>query len=293
MSLAQLIPPGARVALRSTWNRCRFPGRSFGAGTYIQGAVKIARGITTGRQCAILRGTRVLRGTRLANHCVLGHRVRIGPATLADHCTLEPNVELFNAALADHVQLQRQVSATDVRIGRFTYVGRQAYLNLVTVGAFSSIGPAVLAGLGEHPSDLGSTSPALYSTRGQCGGSFAQAECFPERRPIVIGNDVWLGARVFVRDGLTIGDGAIVAAGAVVTRDVPPYAIVGGTPARIIRFRFPEEIVARLLALAWWSWSDARLREAQPLLASRNIEAFLDWAEAASSPAFTPTAVFP
>ncbi len=291
MSFSRRIPPGARTALRSASNRWRFRGASLGADTYVQDGVSIARGTITGRHCAILRNAQVLAGTRLADHCVIGHRARVGRSTLGERCTLEPEVELFNATLADHVQLQREVSATDVRIDRFTYVGRRAYLNLVTVGAFSSIGPAVLAGLGDHPSDLGSTSPALYSTRGQCGDSFATVDLFPERRPTVIGNDVWLGARVFVRDGLSIGDGAIVAAGAVVTRDVPPYAIVGGTPAKVIRFRFPEDIVSRLLAIAWWTWPDARLREAQPLLASRNIEAFLDWAEAASSP--TPTAALP
>ncbi len=279
MASSRFLPPAARTALRDGCNRLRFRGVALGSGTYVQNQVSLARGLVTGRHCAILRGAQVLRHTRLADRCVLGHRARIGNSTLGAHCTLEPEVELFNSTLADHVELQRQVSATDTRIGRFSYVGRRAYLNLVSIGAFSSIGPAVLAGLGDHPSDLGSTSPAMYSTRGQCGGSFATADLFPERSPIAIGNDVWIGARAFIRDGISIGDGAIVAAGAIVTRDVPAYAIVGGTPAKLIRFRYSEDIVARLVASAWWSWSDDRLRAAQPLLASRNIEAFLDWAE--------------
>jgi len=287
MSFSRFIPSAARTALRDAGNRLRFRGIALGSGTYVQGPVSLARGFVTGRHCAILRGAQVLRKTRLGDRCVLGHRTRVGNSTLGAHCTLEPEVELFNSTLADHIELQRHASATDTRIDRFSYVGRRAYLNLVSVGAFSSIGPAVLAGLGDHPSDLGSTSPAMYSTRGQCGGSFASVDCFPERRPIVIGNDVWIGARAFIRDGVSIGDGAIVAAGAIVTRDVPPYAIVGGTPAKLIRFRYSEDVIARLLATAWWSWPDDRLREAQPLLASRNIGAFLDWAEtcAASVPA--------
>jgi chloramphenicol O-acetyltransferase type B len=186
---------------------------------------------------------------------------------------------LFNSTLADHVQLQRQTTVTDTNIARYTYVARHAYLNLVTIGSFCSVGPSVLAGLGEHPIDLGTTSPAFYSTRRQCGASFARVDHFPERRPIIVGNDVWLGARAFIRDGVTIGDGAIIAAGAVVTHDVPPYAIVGGTPAKLIRLRFAEPIILRLQSVAWWTWPDERLREAQPFLASRNINAFLDWAE--------------
>src|SRR5690606_3523018 len=97
---------------------------------------------------------------------------------------------------------------------------------------------------------------------------------------ITLGNDVWLGAQVFVRDGVVIGDGAIVAAGAVVTADVPPYAIVGGVPAKVLRYRFPEDIIRRLLAVQWWHWDEPRLRGAQPWFVQSDIDAFLRHAEA-------------
>jgi len=183
------------------------------------------------------------------------------------------------------VQLQRQTTVTDTNIGRYTYVARHAYLNLVTVGSFCSIGPSLLAGIGEHPIDLGTTSPAFYSIRRQCGASFARSEHFPERRPIIVGHDVWLGARVFIRDGVSIGDGAIVAAGAVVTHDVPSYAIVGGSPSKQLRMRFTDAVILRLQAIAWWTWPDERLAEAQPYLASRDINRFIEWAEGVVPPA--------
>lgn len=76
----------------------------------------------------------------------------------------------------------------------------------------------------------------------------------PERGPVVIGNDVWIGQDVLIQQGVRIGDGAVVAAGAVVTRDVPPFAIVGGNPARIIRYRFPEPLIERIRRVAWWRY---------------------------------------
>ena len=87
----------------------------------------------------------------------------------------------------------------------------------------------------------------------------------------MIGNDVWIGYEAVVMAGVHIGDGAVVAARAVVTRDVPPYAIVGGVPARIIRMRFDERTIARLLETAWWDWPADRIRRAIPRLADRSL----------------------
>src|SRR5262249_58694753 len=93
---------------------------------------------------------------------------------------------------------------------------------------------------------------------------------------VVIGNDVWIGHGAIVLPGRAIGDGAVVAAGAVVTKDVPAYAVVAGNPARPIRERFAPAIAARLQALAWWDWPHERLRLALPAFRSLSAEAFLD-----------------
>jgi virginiamycin A acetyltransferase len=93
---------------------------------------------------------------------------------------------------------------------------------------------------------------------------------------VVIGNDVWIGREAFLLSGVTIGDGAVVGARSVVTKDVPPYAIVAGNPAKIIRYRFSEEIIESLLEIAWWNWPFNKIMEAMPLLYSNEIEKFID-----------------
>lgn len=149
----------------------------------------------------------------------------------------------------------------DSKLGDFTYIAENCILNGVTFGKFCSIGPNTRMGMGMHPVNVFvSTHPAFYSTKNQAGVSFADRDYFDEYRPITIGNDVWIGANVVVMDGIRIGDGAIVAAGSVVTFDVPPYMIVGGAPANPVRSRFSAEEVARLRSIAWWDKDEAWLR---------------------------------
>jgi len=110
-----------------------------------------------------------------------------------------------------------------------------------------------LIGLGEHPSkDFVSTHPMFYSTIGQSNPVIVEKSLFDEFPTTVIGNDVWIGARAVLKTGVKIGDGAIVAAGAIVVNDVEPYSIVGGVPAKHIRYRFSQEQIGTLLESRWW-----------------------------------------
>ena len=142
------------------------------------------------------------------------------------------------------------------------------------VGNYSSITGNFLLG-GQHPTDEVTTHPL----RIRLGLEGAGTDGNPAPRgDIRIGSDVWTGYGSWTLGGVTIGDGAIVATGAVVTKDVPPYAIVGGVPARVIRFRHSEEQRAALLEIRWWDWPEEEVRRAVPYLASADIDAFIDYA---------------
>lgn len=164
-------------------------------------------------------------------------------------CTFEPNVTLYHAA-----------NVAKSSFGTHTYVGRRTEIQYCRVGRFTSIGADVIIGPGRHPTSFVSTQPLFYSATGHTGPTFADRGYFSEVVETRIGNDVWIGARAIVLDGVTIGDGAVVGAGAVVTRDVPAYAIVGGVPARLIRYRFDESTRESLLAARWWDRDEAWLR---------------------------------
>ena len=120
---------------------------------------------------------------------------------------------------------------------------------------------------GKHPvTQCISSHPVFYSTK-VCGGiSYVDKEYFseithtPEGYSMVIGNDVWIGSDVKILEGITIGNGAIVACGAVVTKDIPPYAVVGGVPAKIIKYRFSDDNIEKLLNIQWWDWDENILR---------------------------------
>lgn len=147
-----------------------------------------------------------------------------------------------------------------LRVGAFTSITTEAVwrrdiaLKCATIGRYCSIAPGVYTAPMEHPVETLSSSLALGGGLHSFGGR-PDPQLQGVNRPVTIGHDVWIGARAGILGGVTIGTGAIVAAGAIVTRDVPPYAIVGGVPAKVIRMRFPEKTVERLLASQWWQWS--------------------------------------
>jgi len=274
--MSRLLPSPLRTALKRAYHRVFHPGARIGPDSFVDRRAHLAAGVTIGAGSRVFPA-HLLGATTLGDRCVVGPGSRIGDSRLGPNVGLDAGVEVYGSELGENVRVQTRCHLNQVRLGRCSYVARETHLDEVELGSFVSVGPRCLFGLGEHPAHLGSTSPMFYSPRGQCGHTYASAAVFAERRPIRVGHDVWIGAHVFVRDGVTIGDGAIVAAGAVVVKDVAPYAIVGGVAAGLIRPRFAADVVAQLLTLRWWHWSEARLRAAQPWLSQPDIHAFLRW----------------
>jgi acetyltransferase-like isoleucine patch superfamily enzyme len=164
--------------------------------------------------------------------------------------TCAPSVAIGGrVVLEPPVRLYANSAISDVTLGAYSYVSPQTVVKRATVGRFTSIGDHCTINPTGHPTDWLSTSSAFYepSVFGPVEGPR-----FEGAAPIIIGSDVWIGAHAAIMGGVSIGDGAVVALGAVVTKDVPAYAIVGGVPARIIRYRFPTPLVARLIDFAWW-----------------------------------------
>jgi acetyltransferase-like isoleucine patch superfamily enzyme len=143
----------------------------------------------------------------------------------------------------------------------------------ITVGAFCSFSPEVrVLGGGEHVTTRASTFP-LATRFAKPGGSSSLDSV--DKGPTTIGNDVWIGLGAILLSGVTIGDGAVIGAGAVVRASVPPYAIVAGNPAELVRYRFDADVRQRLLALQWWNWDDREIFAALPWF-MRGVDAFLE-----------------
>lgn len=184
---------------------------------------------------------------------------------------------LVGTEVEGHNRLYASVNLYQCRVGRMTFFAQGGSITCATIGRFCSIGPDVVIGTAAHPSRALTTHPAFYSLVGQSGVVYTDRQAFEEQKRTTIGHDVWIGARAIVLGGVKIGTGAIVGAGAVVTKDVPPFAVVGGVPARTIRARLSANDAERMQALAWWDWSDEALRAAQPILVKGTVDDLEDW----------------
>ena len=150
-------------------------------------------------------------------------------------------------------------------VGKWTYADeynfRVAYPN-TSIGSFCSIGSGCVLGCGKHPLNFLSTSPYFYFDALHWKKKEVPSHNeYWINEPVEIGHDVWLGEKVFVMNGVKIGTGAVVGTGSVVTKDVPPYAIVAGVPARLIRYRFEERVINELLASKWWELDDEIIKK--------------------------------
>lgn len=177
---------------------------------------------------------------------------------------------ILNSDIAKTAKVYSGSTFYNSRLGRYSYVGYDSEVVNCDIGTFCSIANGFIAGGAKHPLEWLSTSPVFYDVGGGTNHHLGYLSMEKTARTY-IGNDVWIGSRAIILQGVHIETGAVVGAGAVVTKDVPPYAVVAGCPAKIIRYRFDNDVICRLLKSEWWLLPDNQLRKLAKFINKPNV----------------------
>jgi virginiamycin A acetyltransferase len=205
-------------------------------------------------------------GNRVAASARIWHGVDLRNSDLGEHVSIGDHSIILKCSFEGNNQINRRNFIQDSRIGRYSYTGYNTTIRAADVGRFCSISWNVSIGGKDHPLDRVTTSPLWGFLKMDDQGATPRGFNYGEGSgPCTIGHDVWIGTNTVVLRNVAIGHGAVVGAGSVVTRDVEPFTVVAGAPARQIRRRFEPTITAALLALAWWDWPPDIIRSHIPL----------------------------
>jgi virginiamycin A acetyltransferase len=209
---------------------------------------------------------------------VLYRDVSIVDSKLSANCIVGDFSRVLNSELMRHVKIDRNNLVMSSTIDSYSYTGNFTVIQASQIGAYCSLSWGVSVGGGEHPLNRFTTHDILYNDRyGFDTCADIGAERYQDR--VEIKNDVWIGANSVILRGVRIGNGAVVGAGAVVTKDIPDYGIAVGNPARLIRYRFSDAVIERLLASQWWLLDADKLRKHISFFRDADIEEFLEIVE--------------
>lgn len=196
----------------------------------------------------------------------------------ADAPFLHADCSIEDASFGTFVEIGQGSRIAHSSIGDYSYCDRYADIANTTLGKFANIAAFVRIGATDHPMEKASLHHFHYRSASYFDDAADDAAWFAHRqtRRTMIGHDTWIGHGAQVRPEVTIGHGAVIAGGAIVTRDVAPYMIVAGIPAAPLRARFSDAVAERMLALAWWDWPHDRLRAALDDFRKLRAEDFLE-----------------
>ena len=191
---------------------------------------------------------------------------------------MHPSAILRNAKLGRFTEINERVAFADSALGDYSYVERHAEVIYASIGKFCAIASNVRVNALEHPIERVSQHKITYRPNEYFLDAKLDQDFRDKRRSQVveIGHDVWVGHGAVIMPGIRIGYGAVIAASAVVTRDVAPYAIVAGVPAKFLRWRFEDKISERIISLGWWHWDHDKLAASVADMRVLSIEAFLE-----------------
>jgi acetyltransferase-like isoleucine patch superfamily enzyme len=190
------------------------------------------------------------------------------------------NVVIWNMSLINNsnlwkcVTIKNETNITNSNIWDYTFISHACNISFTNIWKFCSIWQNLKSGLWKHPTDMVSTHGVFFSIWKQHRLTFVDKDYFNERSQNNIWNDVWIWTNVTLIDWVSVWNWAIIWAGSVVTKDVPPYAIVWWVPARVIRYRFKDEIIEKLLKIEWWNKDSEWIKN--NALYFRDVEKFID-----------------
>lgn len=195
--------------------------------------------------------------------------VRISSSSVDGNCTIGDNSSILKSKLGFGCIINRNCSIDQSEIGLGSYLNQNTVVKKSMIGKFCCISWNVTIYAGENHNFNAPSMYTSYHWRHIFGSSTPQPPMSGSKT--TIGNDVWIGNGAIIINGASVGDGAIIGAGAVVTKDVPPYSIVAGVPAKVIRMRFDDTTINRLLKIKWWNWSLDVIAQHEALLRINSI----------------------
>ncbi|WP_411352281.1 chloramphenicol acetyltransferase [Leisingera aquaemixtae] len=196
----------------------------------------------------------------------------------ADAPLIHPGCEITGSSFGAYVEIGAGSRVANSAVGDYSYCDRTCDIANAQIGKFANIASCVRIGATDHPMEKASQHHFLYRSASYWEDAEDDADWFARRagRMARIGHDTWIGHGAMIKPEVTVGDGAVVASGAIVTKDVAPYTIVGGNTARVIRRRYPEAVAGKMIKLAWWHWEHDALRAALPDFRQLRAEEFLE-----------------